>query len=66
MSDPEIIHGIRWITPRMLRAACRLSLPVLVWTIGDPREMRELLRLGVDGIITGRPDLPAKIIGEQA
>ena len=63
---PETVFGIRLITPRMLRAARRLGLPVLVWTIDDPGKMRELLRLGVDGIITGRPDLLAEIIREQA
>lgn len=34
------------------------------WTINDPDEMRELIKLGADGIITDRPDLLKEIIDE--
>ena len=61
---PSSYWGIRLVTPRSVRAAQRLGLPVFVWTINNPREMRELLGLGVDGIVTGRPDLLARVIGE--
>lgn len=31
--------------------------PVVTWTVNDPRRMVDLMRLGVDGIISDRPDL---------
>ena len=61
---PRSWWGIPLVTPRSLRAARRLGLPLVVWTIDDPEQMRELLGLGVDGIVTGRPDLLAQVIGE--
>jgi glycerophosphoryl diester phosphodiesterase len=41
----------------------RLGIPVHVWTVNEEADMRELLALGVDGIITDRPDLAAVVMG---
>jgi len=30
---------------------------VLAWTVNDPRQMVRMMDLGVDGIVTDRPDL---------
>ena len=35
----------------------RLSLPVFVWTVNDPKMMKRLIARGVSAIITDRPDL---------
>lgn len=37
--------------------ARKAGLLVKPWTVNDPAEMRRLIELGVDGIITDRPDL---------
>jgi glycerophosphoryl diester phosphodiesterase len=38
--------------------ACRAAgLQLAVWVVNDPAQMRHFIRLGVDGIITDRPDL---------
>jgi glycerophosphoryl diester phosphodiesterase len=39
------------------------GMPVHVWTVDDEREMRALLALGVDGIVTDRPDVLARVLG---
>jgi glycerophosphoryl diester phosphodiesterase len=39
------------------------GIPVHVWTVDDEREMRELLAIGVDGIVTDRPDVLARVLG---
>jgi hypothetical protein len=36
-----------------------------VWTINDAAEMRELLDMGVDGLVTDRPDLLREVLAER-
>jgi glycerophosphoryl diester phosphodiesterase len=43
--------------PRYVRAMKRRGYRVLVWTVNDPAEMREMVELGADGIITDSPDV---------
>jgi len=43
-----------------------LEIPVHVWTVDDEAEMRELLAIGVDGIVTDRPDVLARVLGRRS
>ena len=40
-----------------LKEARELGLRVVVWTVNEPAQIRAMLDLGVDGIISDRPDL---------
>ncbi len=43
--------------------SCReASLRVTVWTVNEPEEMRRVLGLEVDGVVTDRPDLLAELV----
>ena len=50
------------VTRRFVGAAHRRGLPVHVWTIDDAAEMERLLDLGVDGIMTDRPQVLREVL----
>jgi glycerophosphoryl diester phosphodiesterase len=62
---PETWKGRRIVTPRFVREAHRLNLPVQVWTVNTEEAMRRLLEWGVDGIQTDRPDLLSRLLTER-
>lgn len=58
MAQVPVRQGPMTVVDRtFLRAARRAGVEVHTWTINDPGQMRALLDLGVDGIVTDRPDL---------
>jgi len=63
---PETWKGRRIVTPAFVRQAHRRNLPVQVWTVDAPDDMRRLLSWGVDGLQTDRPDLLARVLVEVA
>ncbi|NCN04895.1 MAG: hypothetical protein GW949_04635 [Spirochaetales bacterium] len=48
--------------PRMVRDARRKNLSTYIWTVNDEETMRELIAMGVDGIITDRPDILENVL----
>ena len=51
------------IDRKLVKTIHRAGAHIHVWTVNDAQEMRALLDLGVDGIITDRPDVLNEVIG---
>jgi len=59
-------HGmLKLATKRFLEAAHSRNVRVDVWTVDDPAEMRRLLGIGADGIMSNRPDLLSRVLDER-
>jgi glycerophosphoryl diester phosphodiesterase len=52
---------LAWIIPRVRRAGYAVN----VWTVDDTVAMRQLIALGVDGIITNVPDVLRGVLAED-
>lgn len=60
---PEESDGIPVVIESFVRNAHGRGLQVHVWTINDPDDMQRLISLGVDGIMTDRPDVLLEMLG---
>jgi glycerophosphoryl diester phosphodiesterase len=58
-------RGVRVVDRRLVDAAHASGLQVHVWTINDPAQMKELLDLGVDGLVTDRIDLLLELLNSE-
>jgi glycerophosphoryl diester phosphodiesterase len=59
-------HGrLTLVTPGFVRRAHRIGVPVHVWTIDDPAEMRYLLDIGVDGLMSDRVDVLQDVLRDR-
>lgn len=59
---PIQMRGVPVVTSRLVEVAHGRGVAVHVWTVNDPSEMHALLDLGVDGIVTDRPDLLKEVL----
>jgi len=61
---PATIHGRRLVDARFVDTVHSHGCQVHVWTVNDAVEMRDLLELGVDGIMTDRPSELKAVLAE--
>ena len=59
-------HKANLMIPGYVKQSQELGLMVNVWTVDSPREMKWLMDLGVDGIITNRPAIALAIRDRSA
>jgi glycerophosphoryl diester phosphodiesterase len=62
---PTEFLGMTIVDEAFVAAAHRHGVAVHVWTIDDTAEMGHLLDIGVDGIITDRPAVLARLLSER-
>jgi len=62
---PPVFGPIPVVTRRFVEFAHGRGIHVHVWTIDDPEEMHRLLDLGVDAIMTDRPEVLASVFAER-
>jgi glycerophosphoryl diester phosphodiesterase len=60
IQTPAKIRNFDFVTTDYIEKAHKLNLQIHVWTINDPNEMKRLIDLGIDGIMT---DYPERLIG---
>ena len=53
------------VDPGLIAESHRLGLAVVVWTVNKPADMVRMIDMGVDGIISDRPDLLRNVAGEK-
>ncbi|MSR78423.1 MAG: glycerophosphodiester phosphodiesterase [Candidatus Omnitrophica bacterium] len=61
-SMPLRYRGLKLDHPDWLEFLHRLGIKIFFWTINDPREVKRLAGLGVDGMITDNPEKISKIL----
>jgi glycerophosphoryl diester phosphodiesterase len=62
---PVDYESFRLVTPESVAAAHQLGMEMHVWTVNDENEMRELLALGVDGLLSDYPARLLEVIAER-
>jgi glycerophosphoryl diester phosphodiesterase len=63
---PERVGPLRLVTTAFVAAAHRAGAEVHVWTVNEASDMRRLLDLGVDGIVTDRADVALSLAAERS
>ncbi|HYG03524.1 MAG TPA: glycerophosphodiester phosphodiesterase family protein, partial [Chryseosolibacter sp.] len=49
------------LTPEDVKKLQRMKIRVIPWTVNDPKDMKQIKDMGVDGFITDYPDRAAEL-----
>lgn len=61
---PDLIAAeADWLTPRAVRRYRAQGYRVVAWTVNDPAQMRALVEMGVDTLITDHPARALEVLG---
>jgi glycerophosphoryl diester phosphodiesterase len=60
---PESSGSIPVVIPHFVNSAHDHNLQVHIWTINEEVDMRRFIEMGVDGIMTDRPDILLELLG---
>lgn len=66
MQVPEWAGAVRVLTRDFVEAAHGRNLRVHAWTVNAEDEMRRLLDMGVDGVMTDYPDRLLKVLQRRS
>jgi glycerophosphoryl diester phosphodiesterase len=61
---PPDLRGVPVVEREFVGRAHEMGLAVHVWTVDDPAEMERMVSLGVDGIMTDRPSVLARVLAD--
>jgi glycerophosphoryl diester phosphodiesterase len=66
MAQVPVRYGwLRVVSPGFIRAAARRGREVHVWTVDEAGRMGALLDVGVDGLVSDRPDVLRSVLRER-
>lgn len=65
IQTPVRLRGFEIVNARYVEEARKLNLRVHGWTINDPEEMKRLIEMGVDGIMTDYPERLFRVARER-
>lgn len=60
------LFGMQVVSKEFVETAHKLNLQVHVWTINQPEDMKQLIEIGVDGIMTDYPDRLLEKVGRSS
>lgn len=62
---PVESSGLNLAKKRIVKSAHRHNMAVHYWTINDKEDMKTLIEMGADGLITDRPDVMMQLLAEM-
>tara|TARA_A100001011_G_scaffold379730_1_gene446127 strand:+ start:73 stop:978 length:906 start_codon:yes stop_codon:yes gene_type:complete len=61
---PDFFGSTHVLTEKFVNAIKQKNIPIFVWTVNEPDEMKKFIEMGLDGIITDYPDRLSKVLND--